>query len=235
LHPGQTSTNGFEAAIDKIQIFQREPFDLPNHFEKRGRTVGGFGSGRHQRFARRTTDGFLALDISVLADRRALELGSMTTVNWSRGGHPIGSIRLQGLPEGLKLTYRAKSEDGKWETVRETIAYQWSATPFKGRRRWFACPGCSSRCRILYGGPRFRCRRCQGLSYESQYEDVTRRANRASRKIRRRLAGSTNLTEEFPPRPKGMHQSTYRKLEELDDDMQSRWARAVMKRLAKHL
>ncbi len=135
--------------------------------------MGGLGSGRHQRYARDSTESWLSLDVAVLARKRALEPGSTTTVNWSRGGHPAGSIGLQGLQEGLRLTYRAKREDGEWEKVRETIAYQWTATPFKGRRRWFACPGCGSRCRILYGGPRFRCRRCQGLSYESQYEGVT--------------------------------------------------------------
>jgi hypothetical protein len=33
--------------------------------------------------------------------------------------------------------------------------------------------------------------------------------------------------EEFPPRPLGMHQVTYERLEELDDDMQSIWVRSV--------
>jgi hypothetical protein len=197
--------------------------------------MGGLGSGRHQRYARKTTEAWLSLDLAVLAQKRVLEPGSSATVTWSRGGHPTGSVGLIGLREGLRLTYRAKRADGGWETVRETVSYIWTATPFNGRRRWLVCPGCGGRCRILYSGPRFRCRRCHALTYESQYETAAQRANRRSRTIRRRLAGSTNLTEEFPPRPKGMHRKTHAKLEELDDDMQGRWARAVMKWLAKHL
>jgi hypothetical protein len=50
---------------------------------------------------------------------------------------------------------------------------------------------------------------------------------------RRKLGGAANLLEEFPDRPLGMHRKTYAKLEELDDDMQGRWARAVLTRLAK--
>ena len=39
--------------------------------------------------------------------------------------------------------------------------------------------------------------------------------------------------EEFPPRPPGMHQVTYARLQALDDDMQSKWARAVFERLGR--
>ena len=100
-------------------------------------------------------------------------------------------------------------------------------------RRWFRCPGCARRCRVLYGGKRFRCRLCQGLRYETQYESTTQRANRRSCKIRKRLGGSTSLMEEFPPRPSGMHRATYNSLEELDDEMQWRWASAVFARFGR--
>ena len=41
---------------------------------------------------------------------------------------------------------------------------------FGGVRHWFSCPSCGRRCRILYGGARFRCRLCRGARYESQYQ-----------------------------------------------------------------
>ena len=52
-------------------------------------------------------------------------------------------------------------------------------------------------------------------------------------RVDKRLNGSTNLMEEFPPRPSGMHRATYHRLEELDDDMQSIWARAVFELLSR--
>jgi hypothetical protein len=43
-----------------------------------------------------------------------------------------------------------------------------TATCFVGERRWFTCPGCGRRCRIVYGGKLFRCRLCYRLTYASQ-------------------------------------------------------------------
>ena len=156
-----------------------------------------------------------------------------SVVNWARDGQPIGSIGLFALPEGLQLSFRVRTAKGPVEEVRETIEYLTTATPFGRPRRWFQCPGCARRCRVLYGGKRFRCRLCQGLRYECQYESTTQHANRRSRKIRKRLGGSNNLIEEFPPRPRGMHRATYQALEELDDDMQSIWVRSVFELLGR--
>ena len=111
--------------------------------------------------------------------------------------------------------------------MQQLIQYLSTATPFGPLRQWFQCPACNRRCRVLYGGERFRCRLCQGLTYESQAESPAQRANRRSRKIRRRLGGGTNLMVEFPPKPTGMHRTTYQRLEALDDDMQSIWVRSV--------
>jgi hypothetical protein len=97
-----------------------------------------------------------------------------------------------------------------------------------GRRAWFQCPGCQSRCRILYGGSLFRCRRCQGLKYETQYEPSFSRGTSRAHGLRRRLGQTGGIDEPFPPKPKGMHWKTYRRLEALDEDLQSRWAAGMM-------
>ena len=150
-----------------------------------------------------------SLDAARLGRTGALQAWHRSVVNWARDGEPIGSIGLLALPEGLELSFRVRTAKGPGEEVRETIGYLTTATPFGRPRRWFQCPGCNRRCRLLYGGERFRCRRCQNLKYESQFETGAQRANRRSRKIRRRLGGGTNLMEEFPPRPSGLHRTTY--------------------------
>ena len=189
--------------------------------------MGGQGSGRRQVYERRTTDGVLSIDIAELGRKGALQPWHRSVVNWSRGGEPIGSIGLLALPEGLELSFRFRAPQGSWQEVQQLIQYLSTATPFDQPRRWFQCPGCNRRCRVLFGGECFRCRLCQNLKYESQFETGAQRANRRSRKIRRRLGGGTNLMEDFPSRPSGMHKTTYQRLEALDDDMQSIWVRSV--------
>ena len=195
--------------------------------------MGGQGSGRRQIYARRTTDGALSLDVARLGRTGALRPWHRSVVNWASDGQPIGSIGLLALPEGLQLSFWVCTGEDPWEEVCETIGYLMTTTPFGRPRRWFQCPGCARRCRVLYSGKGFRCRLCQGLLYESRFESTTQRANRRSRKIRKRLGGSTSLIDEFPPRPSGMHRATYERLEALDDYMQSRWARAVFERLGR--
>jgi hypothetical protein len=77
-----------------------------------------------------------------------------------------------------------------------------------GARVWFLCPRCDRRAAILYGSP-FACRTCHGLAYESQRETVRARRIRRAVLLRRSLGGSGSLLEPIPPRPKGMHLSTY--------------------------
>ena len=50
---------------------------------------------------------------------------------------------------------------------------------------------------------------------------------------RRRLGGSESLVEEFPPRPRGMHWATYRRLEALEVAADEQWTVGVMDLLAR--
>jgi hypothetical protein len=166
--------------------------------------MGGFGSGRRQRYQRRTTEGYLALDISVLRRRGLLQPGRSGTIAWSREGARLGSASLFAESGSLRLSYQTTTSEGSAERIDERIEIWSTQTSLGGQRQWFRCPGCHRQCRIRYGGPRFRCRLCHGLSYESQFESRAQRANRRARKIRRRLGGSDCLMEEFPPRPRGI-------------------------------
>jgi hypothetical protein len=90
---------------------------------------------------------------------------------------------------------------------------------FGGQRPWFVCSVgsngryCGRRAAILYcAGDLFACRRCYGLSYASQQQSALHRGLEQARKIRMRLGGSADLLEPFPPKPKGMHRRTFRRL-----------------------
>ena len=128
----------------------------------------------------------------------------------------------------LRLSYQATTSEGSAERVDERVEIWSTQTSLGGQRQWFRSPGCHRQCRILYGGPRFWCRLCHGLRYECQFESLGQRANRRARKIRRRLGGSDCLMEEFPPRPRGMHWATYRRLEALTIAADERWEAVVM-------
>jgi hypothetical protein len=85
----------------------------------------------------------------------------------------------------------------------------------------FRCLSCGRGCAILYCGKYFRCRKCYRLTYASQYESQWETARSKADRIRKSLSGkSENVIvgdyNPFPPRSKGMHHKTYRRLKALD-------------------
>ena len=139
----------------------------------------------------------------------------------------MGAVTVRAATASLNLSYQLVIGEGSAVAVDEVVNLRSTKTSLAGIRRWFECPGCHRRSRILYG-PRFRCRLCHGLSCESHFESRAQRANRRARKIRRRLGGSDCLMEEFPPRPRGMHWATYRRLEASAAAADERWEAVVM-------
>jgi hypothetical protein len=100
---------------------------------------------------------------------------------------------------------------------------------FGGRRLWFRCPRCDGRCRVLYGTWRIACRRCHRLRYLSQRETRSGRANLGMMKIVKRLDPEATCNE-LPPKPKGIHWSTYDRLTDRYDTYDTMWSMAVMRR-----
>ena len=149
------------------------------------------------------------------------------------GVERIGSASLFAKSGSLRLFYQTTTSEGSAKRIDERIAFWSTLTSLGGQRQWFRCPGCHRQCRILYGGPRFRCRLCHGLRYESQFESHAQRANRRARKIRRRLGGSECLINEFPPKRRGMHWATYRRLEALEAAADYQWTAAVVARFGR--
>ena len=101
-------------------------------------------------------------------------------------------------------------------TAGELLPFVTTKTRFGGRRTWLECPGCKTPRRVLYDGAGFRCRACHGLSYMTQRERPWARSVTRIQRLRERLGGSGNLSLPFPPKPKGMHWRTYRRLEQLE-------------------
>ncbi len=152
--------------------------------------MGGFGSGRSRR-ASATCEDSHRVDLAYLRRHKLLRPGTSSKMTWSRGGERTGSIRFIVEPGGLRLLYTASGRNGgAKEHIDELVPFVRTTTRFSGQRLWLKCLSCHRRCRVIYGGRYFRCRRCHGLSYQSQREPACDRAIEQANRIRKRLAHS---------------------------------------------
>ncbi len=191
--------------------------------------MGGIGSGR--------TDGFggsaakcheyLSIDLAWLRRKKHLEADRPSTITWSWGERELGLVTLQAVEGGVRLFYRQRWAGDDWTEVNEIIPLVVSRTQFGGWRQWFLCLTCGGRCRVVYGGAYFRCRRCYRLQYESQYSANYARACDQAHKLRKRLGQVGSLDDPFPSKPKGMHWKTYQRLVQRDAEARQRWASEI--------
>lgn len=194
--------------------------------------MGGRGSGRSAGFGF-TVDKcheYQSIDLAWLKRRTLLVPGHRSSLTWSCGGEQTGSIRIALVSGGLLLSYRHRQNGGDWRDVNEVVPIVETQTNFGARRQWFCCLGCKQRCRILYGGALFRCRKCHLLKYDTQYEPPFARAATRALKIRGRLGGKGGIDDPFPAKPKGMHWKTYRRLEVQEGHLQDKWSAGIMAR-----
>jgi hypothetical protein len=190
--------------------------------------MGGRGSGRHSGLSADKCHEYHSVDLAWRRRKGCLRPGYSGNLTWSRCGAQTGNISYRVETAGIRLIYRTRPHGGEWQDVNELIPFVGTSTNFGGSRQWFLCPSCRKRCRILYGGSRFRCRRCYRLKYESQYEPAYGRAATRAHKLRERLGYSGALDDPFPPKPKGMHWKTYRRLETVEAQCREQWALDVM-------
>jgi len=168
-----------------------------------------------------------SIDLGWLNRKKLLNPGQWSSIRWSVRGKETGSIKLKLFGGGVELNYRARQRGEDWQQIEEVIPLVETTTNFAGRRQWFQCLSCSRRCRIIYGGVWFRCRKCQGLRYESQYEPPFARAASRALKIRDKLGGKGGIDEPFPEKPKGMRWRTYGRLMALDERLQRTWVGGI--------
>ena len=183
--------------------------------------MGGLGSGSWYRSGTKdTVESFNHLDVNSLSRKGLLEPGTRGSVRWSKGEDALGSVGFEVKDGSFVLDYRYRwNSSEEWEEVRYPVRLSWTPCNFGGSRPWFVCPGvvsghyCGRRVAKLYGaGKYFLCRHCYDLTYESRKDGQKNRALHKCQRIRQRLGGSANMTEPFPPKPKGMPFDTYLKL-----------------------
>jgi len=180
--------------------------------------MGGVGSGGWYRYGtKQTVEGLKKLDMNRLHRKGLLEPGCRGSVSWSKGENERSSIGFEAEDGWLLLEYRYKRNlSEEWEYVRYPVRLTWTPCNYGGERPWFICPGvvngyhCGRRVGKLYlRGKYFLCRHCHDLTYKSRNDGQKYRALHKCQRIRRRLDGSANMMEPFPPKPKGMHFDTY--------------------------
>ena len=99
-----------------------------------------------------------------------------------------------------------------WPEMPYAVSLMSAPQPFGGLRWRFICPDGCGPCSALYlpaGASSFASRRAHGLAFRSQRLHAPARAAARARRIRLDLGGEAALDAPFPPRPKGMHGSTY--------------------------
>jgi hypothetical protein len=196
--------------------------------------MGGPGSGNRWRSSSATCEGYKRIDLKFLKEHGWLVPGCSYSLNWNRHGEPSGSISYKAHKDFLILDFRVR-DYGKeeWTPVQQTVRFDYTPMHFGNQRQWLLCPKCHRRCRILYGGAQFFCRKCYRLKYQSQSEDSGQRAITRAQATRKRLGGFEAIDDPFPPKPKGMHWMTYYKLEDADEQAAQRWNAVMMNLIAK--
>lgn len=175
--------------------------------------MGGWGSGSGNRFATKT-DELRKVDLADFK-RHWFEPGFNGTCRWSRGGRETASIGYRLRANYMELHYTV-TRQGEELRVDERFDFAFTDQPFGGQRRWIVCRSCNSRCRVLYGGAYFRCRKCYEATYPSQYEFIRIPALAKAERARHKLGGEPGFIHGLPAKPKGMHWQTYRRLQRQD-------------------
>lgn len=178
--------------------------------------MGGFGSGRQ--CGGRCTDDLRPLDVRRINRAGLLTPGRCFSWQWSRHGEVTAAINLRVEADRVVLDYRnrsARHNGCEWESINYAVRLDWTPCAFGGRRVWWRCPaiGCGRRVAVLHGGRVFACRQCNRLAYRSQRETQDDRTIRQADTIRRRLGWEPGILNGSGLKPKGMHWSTFERLQ----------------------
>lgn len=160
-----------------------------------------YGAGRPGWHAK--AEHCLRIDARQFKRRGLLFTGASFGWHWTHGhgGEPAGSIGVRVEQRQLVLLF---SINGAY--AGHTVELDKTACTFGGSRTWLRCPNCHQRSLVLYlRGGAFRCRRCSGVVYSSQSEDLIGRSWRRQQRIEARLGPDGT-------RPRHMHHATYERL-----------------------
>lgn len=101
----------------------------------------------------------------------------------NKGAHQT-TVTITVLTNALQLVFPMYGVAG----VHQRVQLTYSLGPRGGKRPWFVCPTGRRRVGVLYhaNGLPFRCRRCCGLVYPSQYQSRDQSYGRQLRMVRHR-------------------------------------------------
>ena len=134
------------------------------------------------------------------------------TWTWTDAQDKTHCIRMIGGVDSVRLLYSVSVGGGPSTDIDETVPLARVPRHYGGHATYFLCPKCHTRVRFLYGaGARFLCRHCHDLVNASSRESVIDRKCRKIRKLRKSLGGDVAF-ESYIPRPKGMHQRTFKRV-----------------------
>ncbi len=207
---------------------------------ERGKPEGGLSILR-ERNSKATTASALDIDVRVLQRKGLFSIGYTTVLTWDICGKSVVRINASPLPNGVRLAFQRELNGAVWAQGQQQVEIEPTACTFGGRRYWFRCPirTCAARVAKLYlsNHDRVACRRCSGLSYESQRESKNLRATRRADRIRERLGWGAGILNGHKFMPRGMHGRTFRRLVDQHDgyvraalDMHMKWAERMGRR-----
>ena len=161
--------------------------------------------GRYWGSGRRTVEQARGIEIGALQRAGYFATSKQGWWIWRQEGEIIGTAQIDW--DGERLTIRAQVIDIGWPPCR-----------FGGHRFWFRC-SCGRHVATLYSpnGRPWGCRHCYRLTYATRQAVPRDRHLLRAQRIRRRLGGSPNMLEDFPPRPKGMHWQRYERMRDVHD------------------
>ena len=139
---------------------------------------------------KKTLDDLIKLDISFLNQKQKLSERRRVELAWFLGY------------ELIHMTYVYVRRD-RLELPQIQILFTETTCNYGGIRKWFSCPVCSKRVRVLFG-QEFECRKCLNLKYKSQYETDSVRMKRKLDKFKEKRP---YLSEQH--KPKFMHRKTF--------------------------
>ncbi|VVT18115.1 hypothetical protein [Erythrobacter sp. EC-HK427] len=184
--------------------------------------MGGYGSGRQG--GRPIAEHCLRIDFGFMLRKGFVAPGAWRngTLRWSSGGQPSGDISYScdmRDPENSRLELRYSVVNhltGDRKQQIQNIRLSYTVPKFGGKRWWMHCPVSGARVGQLYlppGGELFASRKVWRIGYRSQRVPDHEKPFEALFRLQRRLGCAEGWAMPIR-RPKGMHHSSFGKLEE---------------------